>query len=155
MFRFVCGYEISHGRMPWTISCITFGDLVPMKMMANIPAELNRFCTCSKRLRTILTDTKRCFDDINEDGKQEVGECWTYFHFSCIKFFKTEMFQKLAVLSFLTNFFCWNSWYMKHANTLLIRFYRNKYSVHCILYLIKHWFQCPLFFKILKVSNYK
>lgn len=131
MFRFVCGYEISHGRMPWTISCITFGDLVPMKMMANIPAELNRFCTCSKRLRTILTDTKRCFDDINEDGKQEVGECWTYFHFSCIKFFKTEMFQKLAVLSFLTNFFCWNSWYMKHANTLLIRFYRNKYIL-CI-----------------------
>lgn len=45
-----------------------------MKMMANIPAELNRFCTCSKRLRTILTDTKRCFDDINEDGKQEVGQ---------------------------------------------------------------------------------
>lgn len=79
---------------------------MPMTMMANIPAELNRFCTCSKRLRTILTDTKRCFDDINEDGKQEVGECTTYFQFSCISFFFFEkLFQKVADLSFLTTFF--------------------------------------------------
>lgn len=43
-------------------------------MMANIPAELSRFCNCTKRLRTILADTKRCFEDINEDGRNEVGE---------------------------------------------------------------------------------
>ncbi|XP_062594539.1 dual serine/threonine and tyrosine protein kinase-like isoform X3 [Saccostrea cucullata] len=46
-------------------------------MMANIPAELNRFCNCTKRLKTILSDTKRCFNDINEDGRHEVGQLFT------------------------------------------------------------------------------
>ncbi|XP_056000282.1 dual serine/threonine and tyrosine protein kinase-like isoform X4 [Ostrea edulis] len=46
-------------------------------MMANIPAELSRFCNCTKRLRTILADTKRCFEDINEDGRNEVGQLFT------------------------------------------------------------------------------
>ncbi|KAK3104050.1 hypothetical protein FSP39_024020 [Pinctada imbricata] len=41
--------------------------------MANISQELNRFCSCSKRLQAILDDTKRCFDDINESGRSELG----------------------------------------------------------------------------------
>lgn len=69
-------------------------------MMANIPAELNRFCTCSKRLRTILTDTKRCFDDINEDGRNEIGEPVLSFQCSSLK---EKRLDKITFLVFHQN----------------------------------------------------
>jgi hypothetical protein len=47
--------------------------------MTSLSAELNRFCEFSKRTKEILSDTKRCFDDINEAGNSELGKGLFWF----------------------------------------------------------------------------
>jgi hypothetical protein len=47
--------------------------------MTSLSAELNRFCEFSKRTKEILSDTKRCFDDINEAGNSELGKVLFWF----------------------------------------------------------------------------
>lgn len=47
--------------------------------MTSLSAELNRFCEFSKRTKEILSDTKRCFDDINEAGNSELGNVLFWF----------------------------------------------------------------------------
>ncbi|XP_053377594.1 dual serine/threonine and tyrosine protein kinase-like isoform X2 [Mercenaria mercenaria] len=42
-------------------------------MPSTLASGIKRFCNHSKRLHTILEETKRCFDDINESGKNENG----------------------------------------------------------------------------------
>ncbi|CAL1546423.1 unnamed protein product [Lymnaea stagnalis] len=38
-------------------------------MSANLPNELNKFCGHANRLKQILFETKKCFDDINNSGR--------------------------------------------------------------------------------------
>ncbi|XP_046354627.2 dual serine/threonine and tyrosine protein kinase-like [Haliotis rufescens] len=40
-----------------------------MKMAATLPNELHKFCGHAQRLRQILDETKRCFEDINHSGQ--------------------------------------------------------------------------------------
>ena len=42
-------------------------------MTASPASAVKRFCNHSRRLQTILEDTKRCFDDINERATSENG----------------------------------------------------------------------------------
>ncbi|XP_060555763.1 dual serine/threonine and tyrosine protein kinase-like isoform X3 [Ruditapes philippinarum] len=42
-------------------------------MPSTLVSGIKRYCNHSKRLQAILEETKRCFDDINESGKNENG----------------------------------------------------------------------------------
>ncbi|KAL3852843.1 hypothetical protein ACJMK2_016456 [Sinanodonta woodiana] len=47
-------------------------------MTTTLASELKRFCGHTRRLKQILDETRRCFDDINESGKHENGQLFSF-----------------------------------------------------------------------------
>ena len=66
----------------------------------SLPSELNRFSSQCNRLKQILGETKKCFNDINISGQFEGSESWIlYLILFNFKIFTSDIIIGISVFN--------------------------------------------------------